>query len=229
MGLTKTNFTVTSGEVVIYSGNGNSVVNNTAQDRECFVSNISVWDDYSHTTSGLYRSARVTLNTDSLGVKNLMITLNGWTYRNGTTTGNWTGPVYWQVTTSASRPGSGWNSIAVTMDSRDISSSYAVVNMLPNATYYLWIQHGGNFHWGFGRTGLVVTTSGNYGQPGIITASDGTFGNAIALNYASLTPEASPTYTVKTSTVVESGGNNGSTLYEETLQTNDSTSSRNWL
>ena len=220
---------ITDSNVALYSGATGMTTAPKNDGYQCFVANISVWDGSNHQTLGLYRSSRTMLTADAAGVKNMTITLNGFTSRNGTATGSWTGPIQYQVTTSSTRPTSGWtNFTPPTSYQESITLTTIAADIPSNQTRYLWIQYQVNagFCWGWGRLGMVLTCSEPYGTPGDVTASDGYFGDAMSISYASATSGA--TYDVYTTTTVESGGNNGSTQYVEWLQQGGSGSSLNW-
>lgn len=90
------------------------------------------------------------------------------------------------------------------------------VQLLPNTTYYLWIYPATSAYNLWRITSVNVTLSGAYGTPGVPSASNGTFGSAVAISISGGTSFAK--YTVTTSCA-------GRT---ETLQTKSATTSLSW-
>ena len=251
MGLVRTTFTAQDSDTAVARFKGTSTTNrayNSDDGRKVFVSNFVANNRVApyEVMDQLHRSSRITIQTDAQGVKNLTVSLSGkCNYSGGVGSSNaeneryYTGPIYWGVSTSSTSRPSTYNIVNITSSwsgsqyiaAGSFTSTQNDINLVPNTTFYLWIWYNSSSNnasklIGLGTSGLTLTATGVYGEPGDITADDGYFGDAMSISYAS--PTSGATYTVKTSTVVESGGNNGTTLYEETLQTTDAASSLSW-
>ena len=71
-------------------------------------------------------------------------------------------------------------------------------DFLPQKTYYLWVFPNANFasYVRFGIGSCTITTSGSYGQPSTITASNGYFGNSIPITLTNIVGGLTNTVTV---------------------------------
>lgn len=130
----------------------------------------------------------------------------------------------WAITNNASSyigtaSSSAGTAVGVNIDgsSNNINSGGASsVQLMPNTTYYLWIFPSGSTYNHWYVSGVTITLSGSYGNPGTPSASNGTFGSAVAISITGGTSIA--TYTVTTSC----GG------YSQTLQTKSANTSLSW-
>ncbi len=163
-------------------------------------------------------TSRITIRTDASGATSFTWTCPG----SGSS-----GSVKWNVTTSTTKPSSGYSA---TLSSGTWKGT-ASIRLAPSTTYYLWIWQAGTCRVGTSDTStLSVSASGVYGAKGTVSAkvdgtevSSATLGSTIALSFAG-SPTTNATYTVKY-TYTPTGGSATNVWLRQTA---GSASTMNW-